>query len=427
MNYYSLHHKSPKSTFKNAVVQGLAKDRGIYFPDTITPLSKEFIANISNYSNHEIAYEVIKQFVGDEIPTDKLKEIIAETVCFDFPLVKIDDNIASLELFHGPTMAFKDVGAKFMAKCLEYFNQGNTEEITVLVATSGDTGGAVANGFLGAKGVNVVILYPSGKVSDVQEKQLTTLGQNITALEVDGVFDDCQEMVKTAFLDKEITKTLTSANSINVARWLPQMFYFFFAYKEVHKKHKELVFSVPSGNFGNICAGVMAQKLGLPIKHFVASTNVNDTVPNFLIDGVYTPKASKATISNAMDVGNPSNFIRIRELFNNDLATLKSAFSSYSFTDDETRATMKEIYKNAGYVAEPHGAVGYLGLKKHGLKENDFGIFLETAHPVKFLDVVESTLPVKVEIPEQIQKVINNKKVAFKASTYQDLKDFLLQ
>jgi len=427
MNYYSLHHKSPKSTFKNAVVQGLAKDRGIYFPDTITPLSKEFIANISNYSNHEIAYEVIKQFVGDEIPTDKLKEIIAETVCFDFPLVKIDDNIASLELFHGPTMAFKDVGAKFMAKCLEYFNQGNTEEITVLVATSGDTGGAVANGFLGAKGVNVVILYPSGKVSDVQEKQLTTLGQNITALEVDGVFDDCQEMVKTAFLDKEITKTLTSANSINVARWLPQMFYFFFAYKEVHKKHKELVFSVPSGNFGNICAGVMAQKLGLPIKHFVASTNVNDTVPNYLIDGVYTPKASKATISNAMDVGNPSNFIRIRELFNNDLATLKSAFSSYSFTDDETRATMKEIYKNAGYVAEPHGAVGYLGLKKHGLKENDFGIFLETAHPVKFLDVVESTLPVKVEIPEQIQKVINNKKVAFKASTYQDLKDFLLQ
>ena len=427
MNYYSLHHESPKSTFKNAVVQGLAKDRGIYFPETITPLSKEFIANISEYSNHEIAYEVIKQFVGDEIPTNKLKEIIAETVCFDFPLVKVDDNIASLELFHGPTMAFKDVGAKFMAKCLAYFNQGNTEEITVLVATSGDTGGAVANGFLGAEGVNVVILYPSGKVSDVQEKQLTTLGQNITALEVDGVFDDCQEMVKTAFLDEEITKTLTSANSINVARWLPQMFYFFFAYKEIHQKHKEVIFSVPSGNFGNICAGVMAQKLGLPIKHFVASTNINDTVPNFLVDGIYTPKTSKATISNAMDVGNPSNFIRIRELFNNDLETLKRAFSSYSFTDDETRATMKEIYRNSGYVADPHGAVGYLGLKKYGLKENEFGVFLETAHPVKFLDVVESTLPVKVEIPEQIQKVINNKKVAFKASTYQDLKDFLLQ
>ncbi|MEO9570122.1 MAG: threonine synthase [Polaribacter sp.] len=427
MNYYSLNHNSPISTFKNAVVNGIAPDRGLYFPDTITPLSKEFIENIDNYSNHEIAFEVIKQFVGDEIPTDKLKEIIAETVSFDFPVVPINDNIGSLELFHGPTMAFKDVGAKFMAKCLEYFNQGNKEEVTVLVATSGDTGGAVANGFLGAKGVNVVILYPSGKVSDIQEKQLTTLGQNITALEVDGVFDDCQEMVKTAFLDEEITKTLTSANSINVARWLPQMFYFFFAYKGLHKKNKDLVFSVPSGNFGNICAGIMAQKLGLPIKHFVASTNVNDTVPNYLIDGVYKPKPSKATISNAMDVGNPSNFIRIQELFNNDLDTLKKAFSSYSFTDNETRETMKEIYKNSGYVADPHGAVGYLGLKKHGLKENEFGVFLETAHPVKFLDVVEETLPVKVKIPEQIKKVINNTKVAYKASTYQDLKDFLIK
>jgi threonine synthase len=427
MNYYSLHHKSPKTTFKNAVVQGLAKDRGIYFPDNITPLSKDFIENITDYSNHEIAYETIKQFVGDEIPTDKLKEIIADTVCFDFPLVYIDNNIASLELFHGPTMAFKDVGAKFMAKCLEYFNRENIEEITVLVATSGDTGGAVANGFLGAKGVNVVILYPSGKVSDVQEKQLTTLGQNITALEVDGVFDDCQEMVKTAFLDEEITKTLTSANSINVARWLPQMFYFFFAYKELKKHKKDLVFSVPSGNFGNICAGIMAQKLGLPVKHFVASTNVNDTVPNFLIDGVYSPKPSKATISNAMDVGNPSNFIRIRELFNNDLKTLKNSFSSFSFTDDETRAMMKEIYTNSNYVAEPHGAIGYLGLKKYGLSENEFGVFLETAHAVKFLDVVESTLPVKVEIPEQIQKVINHKKVAIKASSYEDLKAFLME
>ncbi|MCG1034830.1 threonine synthase [Polaribacter sargassicola] len=427
MNYYSLHHKSPKSTFKNAVVQGLAKDRGIYFPESITPLSKDFIDNISDYSNHEIAYEAIKQFVGDEIPADKLKEIVAETVSFDFPLVKVDDNIASLELFHGPTMAFKDVGAKFMAKCLEYFNQDKDDEVTVLVATSGDTGGAVANGFLGAKGVNVVILYPSGKVSDIQEKQLTTLGQNITALEVDGVFDDCQEMVKTAFLDEEITRTLTSANSINVARWLPQMFYFFFAYKELHQKNKDLIFSVPSGNFGNICAGIMAQKLGLPIKHFVASTNVNDTVPNYLIDGVYKPKPSKATISNAMDVGNPSNFIRIQELFNNDLETLKSAFSSYSFSDDATKETMKEIYNNSGYVADPHGAVGYLGLKKYGLKDNEFGVFLETAHPVKFLDVVEETLPVKVEIPTQIQKVISNKKVAIKAASYQDLKDFLLR
>ena len=427
MNYYSLHHKSPNTTFKNAVVQGLAKDRGIYFPEKITPLSKDFIANITKYTNHEIAFEVIKQFVGDEIPTEKLKEIIKETITFDFPLVEVDDNIASLELFHGPTMAFKDVGAKFMAQCLEYFNKGNKEEVTVLVATSGDTGGAVANGFLGAKGVNVVILYPSGKVSDVQEKQLTTLGKNITALEVDGVFDDCQEMVKTAFLDEDITRTLTSANSINIARWLPQMFYFFFAYKELQKKNKDLVFSVPSGNFGNICAGIMAQKLGLPIKHFVASTNINDTVPNYLVAGVYSPKPSKATISNAMDVGNPSNFIRIRELFNNDLNALKSAFSSYSFSDDETRETMKKIYGDSGYVADPHGAVGYLGLKKYGLKETEFGVFLETAHPVKFLDVVEETLPVKVAIPPQIQKVINNKKVAIKASNYEDLKAFLMK
>jgi len=427
MNYYSLHHTSPNTTFKNAVVQGLAKDRGIYFPEKITPLSKEFIENIAKYTHHEIAYEVIQQFVGDEIPKEKLKEIIKETISFDFPLVQVDDNIASLELFHGPTMAFKDVGAKFMAQCLAYFNKDTKKEVTVLVATSGDTGGAVANGFLGAKGVNVVILYPSGKVSDVQEKQLTTLGQNITALEVDGVFDDCQEMVKTAFLDEDIARTLTSANSINIARWLPQMFYFFFAYKALQKTNKELVFSVPSGNFGNICAGIMAQKLGLPIKHFVAATNINDTVPNYLVAGVYTPKPSKATVSNAMDVGNPSNFIRIRELFHNDLEMLKSAFSSYSFTDTETRETMKEIYKNSGYVAEPHGAVGYLGLKKYGLSANEFGVFLETAHPVKFLEVVEETLPVKIEIPAQIQKVINNKKVAIKASNYEDLKAFLMK
>jgi len=427
MDYYSLHHKSPKTSFKNAVMQGLAKDRGIYFPENITPLSKDFITNINEYTNHEIAYEAIKQFVGDEIPTKKLKEIIKETISFDFPLVKVNDNIASLELFHGPTMAFKDVGAKFMAQCLEYFNKGNEEEVTVLVATSGDTGGAVANGFLGAKGVNVVILYPSGKVSNVQEKQLTTLGQNITALEVDGVFDDCQEMVKTAFLDEDIKRTLTSANSINIARWLPQMFYFFFAYKELQKMNKELVFSVPSGNFGNICAGIMAKKLGLPIKHFVASTNINDTVPNYLIDGVYNPKPSKATISNAMDVGNPSNFIRIRELFNNDLEALKSAFSSYSFSDDETRETMKKIYGESGYILDPHGAVGYLGLKKYDLKANEFGVFLETAHPVKFLDVVEETLPVTVTIPAQIQKVINNKKVAIEVSNYEDLKAFLMK
>lgn len=425
MNYYSLNHISPKASFKEAVVRGIAPDRGLYFPESITALPKEFLDNIASFSNEEIAFNVIQQFVGDEIPEEKLKKIISETVSFDFPVVKIKDKIATLELFHGPTMAFKDVGAKFMAKCLEYFNRDSNEEVTVLVATSGDTGGAVANGFLNAKGVKVVILYPSGKVSDIQEKQLTTLGNNITALEVDGVFDDCQEMVKSAFLDEEITRKLTSANSINVARWLPQMFYFFFAYKQAQAEGKELVFSVPSGNFGNICAGLMAQKLGLPIKHFIASTNVNDTVPNYLKEGKYEPKPSKATISNAMDVGNPSNFIRIQELFGKELSSLKEVFSSYPFTDDQTREAMKLIYKESDYVADPHGAVGYLGLKEYKLSNNELGIFLETAHPVKFLDVVEETLPVKVEIPIQIEQVIGKEKVATKIATYEELKDFL--
>ena len=425
MKYYSLNNSSPKVSFKNAVQNGIAPDRGLYFPESITPISQDFINNISNYSNEEIAFEVIKQFVGDEIPTNILKEIIKKTIPFDFPVVNLDENIGSLELFHGPTMAFKDVGAKFMSQCLEYFNLNTNEETTVLVATSGDTGGAVANGFLNAKGVQVVILYPKGKVSEIQEKQLTTLGNNITALEVDGVFDDCQEMVKSAFLDKNISRNLTSANSINVARWLPQMFYFFFAYKQVCKQYKVIIFSVPSGNFGNICAGLLAQKLGLPIKHFIASTNINDTVPKYLIDGVYDPKPSKATISNAMDVGNPSNFIRIQELFNKNLTSLKKSFSSYSFSDDETKTMMKSIHDNFNYISEPHGAVGYLGLKKHGLKTNEFGIFLETAHPVKFLETVEETLKVDVEIPSQIKQVMSKQKVATSIANYQELKIFL--
>ncbi|WP_064967757.1 threonine synthase [Tenacibaculum ovolyticum] len=426
MNYYSLNKKSPNVSFQEAVVNGLAPDRGLYFPENITPLPKDFIDNIGNYSNEEIAYEAIKQFVGDEIPTEILKEIISETLSFDFPVVEIEENVSTLELFHGPTMAFKDVGARFMARCLGYFNRNNDNEVTVLVATSGDTGGAVADGFLGVKGVDVVILYPSGKVSDIQEKQLTTLGQNITALEVDGVFDDCQDMVKTAFLDNEINPILTSANSINVARWLPQMFYFFFAYKQVYKQQKEVVFSVPSGNFGNICAGIMAQKLGLPVKHFVASTNINDTVPNYLINGLYEPKPSKATISNAMDVGNPSNFIRIQELFANNIEALKNTFSSFSFTDNETREAMELIYKKNSYVADPHGAVGYLGSKEYQKENpNDLCIFLETAHPVKFLDVVENTLKIKVAIPEQIKSIINKEKSAIKISNYNDLKNYL--
>jgi threonine synthase len=356
-----------------------------------------------------------------------LRQIITETLCFDFPLVKVENNIYSLELFHGPTMAFKDVGARFMSRCLAYFNSDKKGANTVIVATSGDTGGAVASGFLGVEGVNVVILYPSGKVSDIQERQLTTLGKNITALEVDGDFDACQEMVKKAFLDDSLSyKNLTSANSINIARWLPQMFYFFFAYKQLKSENKPLIFSCPSGNFGNICAGIIAKKLGLPIKHFVASTNVNDTVPRFLEAGLYDPKPSKATISNAMDVGNPSNFIRIQAMYKNDLSEFKKDFSSFSFSDTETEIAFQTIYKSSGYIAEPHGVVGYLGLiKELENHPSDIGIFLETAHPVKFLDVVESILNVKIPIPTQIQSVLNKEKLSVKIKTYEDFKAFL--
>jgi len=429
MNYYSLNRKAPNVSFKDAVVKGLAPDKGLYFPENITPLSEYFFSHIEYFSNEEIAYEVIKQFVGDEIPEAALKQIIGETLSFNFPIVEIDKNISTLELFHGPTMAFKDVGARFMARCFSAFNKGeNTEKVTVLVATSGDTGGAVASGFLGVDGVDVVILYPSGKVSNVQEKQLTALGQNIKALEVNGTFDDCQEMVKTAFLDTEITsqRNLTSANSINIARWLPQMFYFFFAYKQLKDKKKDLVFSIPSGNFGNVCAGVMAQQLGLPVKQFIASTNVNDIVPNYLETGVYTPKPSKQTISNAMDVGDPSNFIRIQEIYKNNDDLLKENLSSFSFTDDETREAMKKIKGISGYIADPHGAVGYLGLKKYLKNNKAQGIFLETAHPVKFLDVVEPVLNETIEYPQQILEVIDKKKVSIKISTFEDLKSYLL-
>jgi threonine synthase len=428
MKYYSLNHNAPNVSFQEAVIQGLATDKGLYFPETLTPLAPSFFENIENLSHEEIAFEAIKQFVGDEIPADTLKQIIAETLCFDFPLVEVENGIYSLELFHGPTMAFKDVGARFMSRCLAYFNRDSkNSKNTVLVATSGDTGGAVASGFLGVNGVDVVILYPSGKVSDIQEKQLTTLGQNIKALEVDGVFDDCQDMVKKAFLDKDLEHIhLTSANSINIARWLPQMFYFFFAYKALKAQNKPLVFSCPSGNFGNICAGIIGKKLGLPIEHFVASTNVNDTVPRFLANGIYDPKPSIATISNAMDVGNPSNFVRIQEMYQNDLEQFKKDFTSYTFTDAETLAALKTIYNERGYIAEPHGAVGYLGLKKELQNiPNAIGIFLETAHPIKFLDVVEPALGVTLPLPTQIESVMNKEKVSTKIKTYEELKAFL--
>ncbi|MDN3493186.1 threonine synthase [Winogradskyella bathintestinalis] len=429
MNYYSLNKKAPNTTFENAVVRGLAPDKGLYFPESITPLDPSFFENIEDKSNVDIAFEAIKQFIVPEIPEDVLKTIIKETLNFDFPVVKINERISTLELFHGPTMAFKDVGARFMARCLGYFNKTNTNDVAVLVATSGDTGGAVANGFLGVKGVNVVILYPSGKVSDIQEKQLTTLGQNITALEVDGVFDDCQDMVKQAFMDKELTSKmqLTSANSINIARWLPQLFYFMFTYKQLKSKYTDIAFSVPSGNFGNICAGMVAQKLGLPIKHFIAANNANDTVVNYMLSQTYNPKPSIQTISNAMDVGNPSNFIRIQKLHNNDFETLKKNLSSFSYTDDQTKTALLELYKDYNYVADPHGAVGYLGAKDY-LKNNDAHVvFLETAHPTKFLDVVEEVIEKKVPLPSQIEAVMDKTKVSVKINSYNDLKGFLLR
>jgi len=430
MNYYSLNHIAPNTTFENAVIKGLAPDRGLYFPESITPLKASFFETIETLSNETIAFEAIKQFISPEIPEDVLKTIVSETLSFDFPVVNLTESISTLELFHGPTMAFKDVGARFMARCLGYFNKNNSNEVTVLVATSGDTGGAVANGFLGVKGVRVVILYPSGKVSDIQEKQLTTLGQNITALEVDGTFDDCQDMVKKAFLDDELTSTmqLTSANSINVARWLPQLFYFMFAYKQLKNSSKEIVFSVPSGNFGNVCAGMIAQKLGLPIKHFIASNNENNVVTRYLKSNSYEPKPSVQTVSNAMDVGNPSNFIRIQAIYNNNFETLKSNLSSYSFTDDETKQALDEIYKTTQYIADPHGAVGYLGCKSY-LETNPQAhcVFLETAHPTKFLDVVKEVISTDIPLPPQIKAVIDKQKVATDIKDYSEFKAFLTQ
>ena len=429
MKYYSLNRKAPSTTFEEAVVRGLAPDKGLYFPESITSLDASFFETIENKTNAEIAFEAIRQFIVPEIPEDVLKTIVEETLSFDFPVVNINEHISTLELFHGPTMAFKDVGARFMARCLGYFNKSNTNEVTVLVATSGDTGGAVANGFLGVKGVNVVILYPSGKVSDIQEKQLTTLGQNITALEVDGVFDDCQDMVKRAFMDEALTSQmqLTSANSINIARWLPQLFYYLFAYKQLKHNYEDIAFSIPSGNFGNICAGMVAQKLGLPVKHFIAANNANDTVVNYMETQSYNPKPSVQTISNAMDVGNPSNFIRIQELHNNNFDALKSNLSTYSYSDEDTKAALLELYNDFNYIADPHGAVGYLGAKDYLARNDAHVVFLETAHPAKFLDVVEDVVRENVDLPPQILEVMDKKKEALYIDSYLELKAFLLK
>jgi len=430
MQYYSLKDpsKSKKSTFKDAVIRGLAADGGLYFPENINPLPKDFFEIIETLSNEEIACQAIQQFVGDEIPTLDLRQIVHETINFDFPTVQVTENSYSFELYHGPTLAFKDVGARFMARCLAYFNKNETAQVTVLVATSGDTGSAVANGFLGVSGVDVVILYPSGKVSPIQEKQLTTLGQNIVALEVDGVFDDCQTLVKRAFNDSEITtkRNLTSANSINVARWLPQMFYYFFAYKQLKALNKELVISVPSGNFGNICAGLLAEKLGLPIKQFIASTNANDVVTNYLKSAIYSPKKAIQTISNAMDVGDPSNFVRILELFNGKIPSEK--LISYSFSDAETKAQLLALYKTANYLCDPHGAVAYLGLTKVLSANPDaIGVFLETAHPIKFVDVVEAIISKKLTIPDDLKALFDKEKSSvLMPADYQVFKDYLI-
>ncbi len=429
MKYNSLNRRSPEASYREAVIRGIAPDGGLYFPEKIPDFPSGFIERIRQLSPVEIAMEAMKPYVEGEIPGDILEGILSEVLDFEFPLVPIDKGISSLELFHGPTMAFKDVGARFMALSLGYFFRDTDGEVTVLVATSGDTGGAVANGFLGVPGVNVVILYPDKKVSDIQERQLTTLGKNIRALRVQGTFDDCQRMVKKAFTDDSLSGSvqLTSANSINVARWLPQMLYYLLAYKQKPDTGRKLVFSVPSGNFGNICAGMVAHQMGLPVSHFIASTNVNDTVPRYMQTSEYRPHPSTATISNAMDVGDPSNFVRIQELYGNHFASLEQHFSSYSFTDDETRAAMKTLYKEYSYVADPHGAVGYLGLKKYMESHPDTdGIFLETAHPVKFMDVVRSTLNIEIPLPEQIRKVMEKEKVSTPIRTYEELKDFLL-
>ncbi|MGB0480172.1 MAG: threonine synthase [Flavobacteriaceae bacterium] len=429
MNYFSLNNNAPIATFETAVRKGLAPDKGLYFPEHIEPLEASFLDSIENYSDAEIAFQSIKQFICPEIPEYDLKQIISETLSFDFPVVEIEEGISTLELFHGPTMAFKDVGARFMARCLGYFNKDNNGEVTVLVATSGDTGGAVASGFLGVKGVRVVILYPSGKVSHVQEKQLTTLGQNITALEVDGTFDDCQDIVKRAFLDDDLTEkmALTSANSINIARWMPQMFYFLFAYKQLKSKNKPIVFSVPSGNFGNICAGMLAQKLGFPFAHFIASNNANNVVERYFKTNTYSPLPSIQTISNAMDVGNPSNFVRIQKLHDNNFEALKNNLTAYSFSDEQTKEALSAIYKGSGYIADPHGAVGYLGCKSYREKNPAAQtIFLETAHPTKFLDVVEAVIAEKIALPPQIQAVIEKEKSAIYVEDYSQFKTFLL-
>ena len=431
MKYASLNYNSSPTSFMKAVINGLAPDRGLYYPQEKVTLSKGFIESIKKIDDIEICYEVINKYVEDEIPKSKLIEIIENTISFKIPLKKVEDSIYSLELFHGPTLAFKDIGAKFMAQCLNYFKSNySSKKITVLVATSGDTGGAVAKGFSGTKDIEVCILYPKGKISKVQERQITTNGDYVKAIEVEGDFDKCQSMVKKAFNDEEIIRkiALTSANSINVARWLPQMFYYFLAYKKIKNK-KDNLFSVPSGNFGNICAGILSKSMGLPIHHFIASTNTNDTIPRYIKNGLYEPLSTKKTISNAMDVSDPSNFIRIQKIFNSDLQKLRKNVSSFSFDDTSTKEAMRLLYNSYDYLTCPHSAVGYLGIKKY-LEMNDInnvnGIFISTAHSIKFKDVVENTINSNIKYPEAIRGILNKEEKSSSIENYSELKEFLL-
>jgi threonine synthase len=422
MQYYSLGKQSPNVNFKTAAITGQAPDKGLYFPTEIPKFTAAQIERFKTLDKATLAFEVMKPYVGGLIDDASLQQICAETIHFDFPLVPITDAIASLELFHGPTLAFKDVGARFMSRCLGYFSkQTRAQSSTVLVATSGDTGGAVANGFLGVEGVEVIILYPKGKVSPIQELQLTTCGQNITALEVAGSFDDCQAIVKDAFMDGELNATynLTSANSINVARWLPQQLYYFFAWQQWVAKygdHKPMHIVVPSGNFGNICAGMMAKASGLPLGQFVAACNSNNVVTRYLETGTYEVRKSVATVSNAMDVGNPSNFVRIMEIMQNKFDNLKQGLLSYSYNDENTAATIARVFKTHQYILDPHGAVAYLAAEQFVQAQQALVVILETAHPVKFPEVVEASIGQTLAIPASVQFLLDKEKVAIPMS-----------
>lgn len=433
MKYYSTNGQAPEANLEKAVVKGLAEDRGLYMPERIKPLSPEFFNQIENLTFQEIAYQVADAFFGEDVPADTLKEIVYDTLSFDVPAVPVTDRIYSLELFHGPTLAFKDVGARFMARLLGYFNAREAEDrlVNVLVATSGDTGSAVANGFLGVPGIHVYVLYPKGKVSPIQECQFTTLGQNITALEVDGVFDDCQALVKTAFMDAELNAhmKLTSANSINVARFLPQSFYYFYAYAQMKKRGMadNLVVCVPSGNFGNICSALFGKRMGLPVKRFIAANNANDIFYNYLQTGQYNPRPSVQTIANAMDVGDPSNFARILNLYGRSHEAICNDISGATYTDGQIADTMRDCLNENGYLLDPHGACGYRALQE-GLQEGETGIFLETAHPAKFKDTVENITGQPLPVPEKLAAFMKGKKQSVSLpADFAQFKQFLLE